>query len=56
MQQKSIQSMDKIGKQLSYASQQNIPFVIIVGEDEVANNTVTIKNMKSGEQQTVYKT
>ena len=46
-------SMDKIGKQLSYASQQNIPFVIIVGEDEVANNTVTIKNMKSGEQQTV---
>lgn len=46
-------NMDKIGKQLSYASQQNIPFVIIVGEDEVANNTVTIKNMLSGEQQTL---
>ncbi|MCL2073041.1 MAG: histidine--tRNA ligase [Marinilabiliaceae bacterium] len=41
---------DKIKKQMSYADKKNIPFVAIVGEEEMKNNIVTIKNMKTGEQ------
>lgn len=41
-----------IGKQIKYADQKQIPFVIICGEEEVKNNTVILKNMGSGEQQT----
>jgi histidyl-tRNA synthetase len=41
----------KFKNKLSYANKQNIPFVIILGEDEVATKKVTLKNMHSGEQQ-----
>ncbi|OGJ38294.1 MAG: histidine--tRNA ligase [Candidatus Pacebacteria bacterium RIFOXYB1_FULL_39_46] len=44
---------DKLGKQLKYANQNNIPWVLIVGEDEVKNNQISLKNMASGEQQTI---
>jgi histidyl-tRNA synthetase len=44
---------DKLGKQLKYASQLNIPYVCVLGENELAGNKVTIKNMNSGEQMTV---
>jgi histidyl-tRNA synthetase len=40
----------KIKKQMSYADNKNIPFVAIVGEDEMNNGKVMLKNMKSGEQ------
>lgn len=40
----------KLDKQLKYASQRGIPFVAILGPDEVASNEVTVKNMKTGEQ------
>ena len=44
----------KVGdRQFKYASARGIPFVAVIGADEVANNTVTVKNMKTGEQQTV---
>ncbi|MBR3720982.1 MAG: histidine--tRNA ligase, partial [Clostridia bacterium] len=43
----------KIKNQFKYASRQNIPYIIIIGEDEIKNNTVSIKNMESGEQKTV---
>lgn len=43
---------DKLGKQFKLADQKNIPYVIIIGESERANNTVTLKNMSSGEQTT----
>ncbi len=43
----------KIAKKFKYADKLNIPFVIILGEDEIKNNVVTIKNMTSGEQKTV---
>jgi len=44
----------KVGdKQFKYASQRGIPFVAVIGADELANNTVTVKNMKTGEQQTL---
>lgn len=44
----------KVGdKQFKYASARGIPFVAVIGADELANNTVTIKNMKTGEQKTM---
>jgi histidyl-tRNA synthetase len=43
-------ALDKLSKQFKLADQKNIPFVIIIGETEVAENQVTLKNMKSGEQ------
>ena len=38
-------------KKMNYANKQNIPYAIIIGEDEVQNKTVTIKNMITGEQE-----
>lgn len=43
---------DKLPKQFKYANKKNIPFVVIIGPDEVANNTVTVKNMSTGQQET----
>jgi histidyl-tRNA synthetase len=43
-------SFDKLGKQFKLADQKLIPWVVIVGENEIANNTVSAKNMASGEQ------
>ena len=41
----------KVGdKQFKYASARGIPFVAVIGADELANGTVTVKNMKTGEQ------
>ena len=40
----------KIKAKFKYADKLNIPFVAVIGEDEIANNTVTLKNMKTGEQ------
>lgn len=44
---------DKLGKQFKYASQINIPFVCILGENELAENKVALKNMQTGEQETL---
>ncbi len=43
----------KMGKQFKYADDKKIPFVAIVGENERANNTITLKQMQSGEQESV---
>ena len=44
----------KVGdKQFKYASARGIPFVAVIGGDELANGTVAIKNMKTGEQKSV---
>lgn len=40
----------KMKKQMGYANSRNIPFVVIAGETEIQNNSVTLKNMVSGEQ------
>ena len=45
--------VDKIGKQFKYASSRKIPFVVIVGTDEKARGEVTLKDMSTGEQQTL---
>lgn len=44
---------DKLKKQMKYADQKGIPFVVIAGESELQNNTVVLKNMQSGEQTTL---
>ncbi len=44
---------DKLGKQFKYADSINIPFVCILGENELSENKVALKNMKTGEQETV---
>ena len=43
----------KMKKQMSYADTKKIPFVIFIGESEIENNTVTIKDMASGKQETI---
>ena len=40
----------KMKKQLSYANQKHIPWVVLLGEEELSREEVVIKNMKSGEQ------
>jgi len=40
----------KMKKQMDYANRKNIPFVAIVGETELANGSVALKNMTTGEQ------
>ena len=47
---------DKLGKQLKYASGRHVPFVAVVGDDERARSEVTIKDLRSGKQQTVVRT
>ncbi|MEH6304725.1 histidine--tRNA ligase [Olivibacter sp. CPCC 100613] len=41
----------KLKKQLSYADQKKIPYVILLGAEEVSSGLLTLKNMSSGEQQ-----
>jgi histidyl-tRNA synthetase len=45
--------VDKLGKQFKYASQVGASFVCVLGESELAENKVTLKNMRSGEQETI---
>ena len=40
----------KLVKKLGYANKLNIPFVLLIGETEAQNKTVTVKNMVTGEQ------
>jgi histidyl-tRNA synthetase len=43
----------KIGKQFQHADKRGIPYVVIVGGEEVMKNVYNVKNLASGEQQTV---
>ena len=40
-------------KQLKYADNKSIPWVIVIGPDEVKSKKVQLKNMESGEQSLV---
>lgn len=40
----------KIKNQFKYASRLNIPYVIVIGEDEIKENKISLKNMENGEQ------
>lgn len=41
---------DKLGKQLKYADDKKIPYVIVIGPDESKAGEVLLKNMKTGEE------
>ena len=43
----------KMKKQLGYANAKAIPFVVLAGDNEMADNKVTLKNMETGEQKLV---
>ena len=43
----------KMKKQMEYANRRAVPFVAFVGESEMRDGTVTLKDMQSGEQQTL---
>ena len=43
----------KMGKQFGYADKKNVPFVLVIGEDEIKNNTFVLKEMKTGDQETL---
>lgn len=43
----------KMKKQMGYADKKGISFVVLCGENERTSNTITIKNMTTGEQQSV---
>lgn len=45
----------RLDKQLKYANKKNIPYVIIVGPDEVEKGVVILKDMKTGEQSKINK-
>ena len=40
----------KFKAKMSYADKLGIPYVILIGEDEIAENVVAVKNMTTGEQ------
>jgi hypothetical protein len=43
---------DKIGKQIKYADSRGIPLVALLGSDEIANGTLTVKHLAAKTQQT----
>ncbi len=43
----------KMKKQMEYANRRGIPYVAIIGSQEIENGTVTLKDMRSGEQRQV---
>ena len=46
----------KFDKQFKYAEKKQIPFIIIIGDEELAKNTVTVKNLKTGKQDSIAPT
>ncbi|HXL27579.1 MAG TPA: His/Gly/Thr/Pro-type tRNA ligase C-terminal domain-containing protein, partial [Chthoniobacterales bacterium] len=44
---------DKLGKQFKYAAARGVSFVVVIGDEERTRGEVAIKDMKTGEQQSV---
>ena len=43
----------KMKKQMNYANRRNIPYVVLIGDEELKTDTFTLKHMESGEQSIV---
>jgi histidyl-tRNA synthetase len=43
----------KMSKQFQYTDKRGIPFAVIVGDNEMKNNEYSLKNLVTGEQQTL---
>jgi histidyl-tRNA synthetase len=41
----------KMKKQMNYADKKNIPFVVLVGSEEMKSGKLSVKNMQTGEQE-----
>ena len=41
----------KLKKQMGYADAKKIPYVALVGENEILSGEITVKNMATGEQE-----
>jgi len=50
-----IDTSTSLKKQLDYASQKGILYALIIGPDEMRKKTITIKNVKTGEQRSLDK-
>ncbi|PWG82538.1 histidine--tRNA ligase [Pararcticibacter amylolyticus] len=48
-------SAAKIKKQMAYADSKNIPFVLLIGSEEIQSGELTLKDMKSGQQEKLTK-
>ncbi len=48
-----LDSEKKLDRQLKYANKKDIPFVIIIGPEEVGKNIVKLKDMRSGDQKSI---
>ena len=46
-------SSDKMKKQMGYANNKAIPYVAIIGEQEMTDGTIAVKDMATGEQKTM---
>lgn len=46
----------KMKKQMEYANRRGVPYVVIIGSDELAEGAATLKNMTTGEQTKVAQT
>ncbi len=46
-------SATKMKKQMQYADRKNVEYVLLVGENEMRTNTITVKNMIDGSQKNV---
>jgi histidyl-tRNA synthetase len=40
----------KVGKQFQHADKRTIPFAVIAGEQEMATNSFSLKNLATGDQ------
>jgi histidyl-tRNA synthetase len=45
----------KLKKQFAYADKKGIPFMAVLGETEIADGTVALKNLRTGEQKVVQR-
>ena len=43
----------KMKKQMAYANERNTPFVAMVGEQELADGTIAVKDMTTGQQESL---
>lgn len=43
----------KLKKQFTYAEKKKIPYIVFIGEEELKNGTVTVKNLETSEQETI---
>ena len=44
---------DKMKKQMNYANNKGVKFVILIGENEMNSGLLSVKNMQEGDQYTI---